>query len=375
MKVAVLGAGGTIGRAIVRDLADSTEVAQMLLLDLDGPAVRRVADEQGGGKGTPVTLDGRRDLPGVIDGCDVLLNAASYRINLEAMDAALAAGCHYIDLGGLYWMTAAQLELDERFVAANLLGLLGMGAAPGKTNVMAALAVGELGGEPVQEILVSAAGRDPLAGGPGLRLPYALRTLIDELTMAAVVLRDGTAVELPAGSSGGSVDFPDPIGRAQTIYTLHSELQTFGRSFGAKQASFRLSLAPALLRRLDELVGASDDELAAVAADSLPPSKDAIAAHVVEARSVTGRVARVTAVNRPMADWGLGGGIVSTAAPAAAAVRLIARGKITAVGVVAPEFCVDPADLFPELGRRNCVFGVDVRDGDPADRVRPQVSS
>ena len=48
-------------------------------------------------------------------------------------------------------------------------------------------------------------------------------------------------------------------------------------------------------------------------------------------------------------DWGLGGGVVSTGAPAAAAVRLLARGRIEARGALPPERCVDPDDLFPEL--------------------------
>jgi hypothetical protein len=59
-----------------------------------------------------------------------------------------------------------------------------------------------------------------------------------------------------------------------------------------------------------------------------------------------------------MEDWGLGGGIVSTAAPSAAAVRLLARGKIDATGAMPPERCVKPEDLFGELERRNCTFDV-----------------
>ncbi|MBA2421358.1 MAG: hypothetical protein H0V57_09570 [Thermoleophilaceae bacterium] len=54
------------------------------------------------------------------------------------------------------------------------------------------------------------------------------------------------------------------------------------------------------------------------------------------------------------------GGIVSTAAPAATAVRLLARGRITATGALPPERCVDPEDLFPELERRNCRFSTEV---------------
>jgi saccharopine dehydrogenase-like NADP-dependent oxidoreductase len=148
------------------------------------------------------------------------------------------------------------------------------------------------------------------------------------------------------------VSFPPPIGPADTIYALHSELQTFGRSFGVARASFRMSLPPALLTAL---LGSEP------AAASLPPSSDAIATHVVVAVS-DGRVARVTAVTPPHADWGFGGGVVSAAAPAAAAVRLIARGKIDTVGVVAPEACIDHSDLMPELELRGCSFTAHVDD-------------
>jgi hypothetical protein len=57
-----------------------------------------------------------------------------------------------------------------------------------------------------------------------------------------------------------------------------------------------------------------------------------------------------------MEGWGLGGGIVSTAAPAAAAVRLLLRGRIAARGALPPEACVEPDELFPELERRGCSF-------------------
>ena len=43
---------------------------------------------------------------------------------------------------------------------------------------------------------------------------------------------------------------------------------------------------------------------------------------------------------------------MSTAAPAAALVRLLARGRIDAAAHSLPRRCVDPDDLFPELERR-----------------------
>ena len=71
-----------------------------------------LAREHGAGKAKAAGIDARDvdALARALEGADVLLNTASYRINLEAMQACLRAGCHYLDLGGLYWMTGRQLE-------------------------------------------------------------------------------------------------------------------------------------------------------------------------------------------------------------------------------------------------------------------------
>jgi lysine 6-dehydrogenase len=353
VNVAVLGAGGTIAPAIVRDLAESEEASSLLLLDLDGERAAAVADRHGGGKARSSAVDARAALAAELEGVDVLVNAASYRVNLDAMRACLEAGCHYLDLGGLYHMTRRQLELDGEFRDAGLLALLGMGSSPGKTNVMAAKAVRELGERP-RSVEVVAAGRD-LDPPAGLSVPYALRTLIDELTLPPVVVRDGEPEEVEPLTAGGTMSFPEPIGEAETIYTLHSEVLTFPDSFGCSESSFRLSLAPELLERLRELASGSEEELARAAHEAAPPSARTVSVHIVVADSAT-----VTAVTRPMERWGLGGGIVSTAAPAAAAVRLLARGRIEARGALPPERCIDPDDLFPQLQLRNCRFDLEV---------------
>jgi lysine 6-dehydrogenase len=366
MKVAVLGAGGTIAPAIVRDLAESEEVAELSLLDLDRDRALQVAQAHGAGKAHAARVDATalpdsaESLFAALEGSDVLVNAASYRVNLAAMDACLAAGAHYLDLGGLYWMTGRQLERSPEFEGAGLLAILGVGSAPGKTNLLADCAGDELGGGSVEAIHVSAAGRD-LEPPDGFSVPYALRTIVDELTMPPVVLREGEPTEIEPLTPGGKVAFGDPIGDAETIYTLHSELRTFGASFGCRDASFRLSLAPKVLERVGALVGAPEAEIEQAARDALPPSPRTIAVHLVEAEA-NGRVARVRAVTQPMQEWGIGGGVVSTAAPAAAAVRLLARGRVSARGALPPERCLDRREMFAELERRACTFEVNVEE-------------
>jgi lysine 6-dehydrogenase len=361
LHVAVLGAGGTIAPAIVRDLAESPEVAGLILLDLDEARATAVAEAHAPGRARAWPVDARNEesLRWALEDIDVLINSASYRINLEAMQACLGTGTHYLDLGGLYWMTQRQLELGLAFEQAGLVAILGIGSSPGKTNLMARRAVAELGGPDaeIDSIEVMASGRDPAAPDDGrLRPPYAIQTLVDELTLEPIVIRDGQPEPVEPLSDGGEVDFGDPIGRAETIFTLHSELATFGESFGCRRGSFRLSLAGPLLERLKALTGASAEEVAKASREAAPQSNQTVSVHLVNVHTQDGRTCTVRALTQP--HFGLGGSIVSTATPAAAAVRLLARGSITARGAHPPERCIDPEEMFEELSARGCSFSV-----------------
>ncbi len=358
LRVGVLGAGGTIAPAILEDLAVSDEVASILALDIDGERAALAANAHGGAKTTARAVDARSGLAEALDGLDVLVNTASYRVNIAAMEACLAAGCDYIDLGGLYHVTLNQLELSDSFERAGRLALLGMGSAPGKTNLMAARAVAEL--EAVDSIDIIAGGRDFDPRGP-FSPPYAVQTLIDEITLKPVVLRDGQPVEIEPLTSAGAAEFGDPIGTAPTIYTIHSELVSFGGSFGCRECNFRLSLAPVVEARLRELAGSSAEEIAEAQRAATPPSGETVSIHLIEARG-GGRAVTVRSITKPHRPFGLGGSIVSTAAPAAAAVRLLARGRIDAIGAQFPERCIAAEDLFAEVATRSCEITVEVEE-------------
>lgn len=352
MRVAVLGAAGLMGRAIVRDLQESDEIAAIAALDR----------ERSGGGGLDVAAvdaNDRQQLTLALDGIDLLINAADYRVNLAAMDAALAAGCDYVDLGGLYHVTARQLALHPAFEQAGLLAVLGCGAGPGKTNVMAAWAAEQL--DTVHAVRCASAGHDA-DPPPGVSLPYSLRTLLDELIEPPMVLRDGEHVALAPLTDGGEIDFPEPVGRRGSLHTLHSEVLTLGASLGARDVDFRLALAPRVEKSLRQIAQG------APAPPTAPPSAQTSSAQVVE---VTGErdgvpaTVRVTALTPPHAAWGLGGGVVSTASVAAAVARLRARGELRdptgfapLTGVHAPERALHHSTLFPELERRGCQFTI-----------------
>ncbi len=98
------------------------------------------------------------------------------------------------------------------------------------------------------------------------------------------------------------------------------------------------------------------DEVSAAAREAASPSNQTVSVHMVRVVGDDGEPVTVRAVTKP--HYGLGGSIVSTAAPAAASVRLLARGSLTARGAHPPERCVDPDEMFAELETRNCSFSV-----------------
>lgn len=318
--IAVLGAAGIIGRNVTD-----------FLERWGAPVARRDARLVGEER---VDASDPGAVTAALDGCSVCVNCVDYRLNLAVMEGALEAGSHYVDLGGLFHVTRRQLALDAGFREAGLSGILGMGSAPGKTNLLALAAEARLGGEP-HSLEIWAATRDPAAGEHPFPAPYSVRTLLDELQMSPVVLEDGELKEVEPLSGSAEREFPAPVGRATGIYTLHSELATLPESLPSlRNASFRLCLAPSLLEKL--LALGPDDE-----PEPYEQSAESVAVHLVEAANGASSVVGLTITR--------GGSARSTAEPAArAAVELYER-RLSVPGVNPPERAIADPKAFLSL--------------------------
>jgi hypothetical protein len=231
-------------------------------------------------------------------------------------------------------VTSEQLGLDEEFRAAGLGALLGMGSAPGKTNLLAAAAAQRLGEGP-RSLEIWAAARDPAATEHPFPAPYSVRTLLDELHLRPVVVDGGEVREVEPLSGEAERELPAPVGRAKGIYTLHSELRTLPGAFPSlDSASFRLCLAPGLLEKLLALEEGDEPE-------PYEQSEEAVAVHLVELLGGTRRVV----------GWALtrGGSARSTSEPAARAAVEVAEGRLRFSGALPPEGAVSDPDGFLAL--------------------------
>jgi saccharopine dehydrogenase-like NADP-dependent oxidoreductase len=260
------------------------------------------------------------------------VNCVDYRFNVEVMLGCLEAGAHYVDLGGLFHMTRRQLGLDAEFRSAGLAAILGMGSAPGKTNLLARAAAARLAGDP-RALHIWAVTRDPAAEGHPFPAPYSVRTLLDELRMRPMIVADGELQAVEALSGEAEREFPDPIGRAKGIYTLHSELATLPAAYPTlREASFRLCLTPGLLEKLAAVEEGDEPE-------PYVQSPQSVAVHLVEVANGVGSGVVGTTVTR-------GGSARSTAEPAARAAVELAEGRLAVRGVHAPEAAVDDPEEF-----------------------------
>ncbi len=321
--IAVLGAAGTIGRTVTAFLEEWEAPVRRLDFRLEGDEHVDVTDPESLARG--------------LEGTRVVVNSVDYRFNLDVMRGALAAGVDYVDLGGLFHMTRRQLELDGDFRAAGRTAILGLGSAPGKTNLLARAAAERLAGNPTS-LEIWAATRDPAASDHPLPAPYSVRTLLDELTMSPMVVRDGRLEEAEPLSGRTTRTFPDPVGTAAGIYTLHSELATLPVRYpSVQEASFRLCLAPGLIEKLLALPEGEEPE-------PYVQSPASVSAHVVEATNGDGRSVIGTSLTR-------GGSARSTSEPTARAAVELLEGRLAAPGAAAPEDAIaDPEAFLALLG-------------------------
>jgi len=374
MRFAVLGAG-LMGRAVVYDLAHSAGVTEIAVGDFDLSRARDVARRFGAGKARAAFADVRetRKLARLLRGADAVINCTQYTWNLAAMEAALLARVNYLDLGGLYYMTRKQFHLDKDFRRAGRLALVGMGGAPGITNVMARAA--SEGMERVEQIRVYNASTDSQRYEEPLAYTFSIATILDELTMPPVAFERGRFHEKPLLSEPERMRFRAPIGPVVVRHSLHSELGTLPASFrqkGVREVSFKINYQPELVnlvRSLDaagftarEPVAVNGTQvsprsmLLALLSQQAPqkPARDVEALRVVVAGRERGRrvVDCMEAWTRYTVRPPLSAVARDTGFPASIAAQMLARGEIQGTGVAAPENVVPPTSFLEELEKR-----------------------
>jgi lysine 6-dehydrogenase len=382
VDVVVLGGGGLTGRCAVWDLAQSGSFDRIRVADLDRHLAEEAARKaKGPSKVSAHSVDvrDRAALVELLRGARVCVNAVQYTFNLDVMEGCLAAGVEYLDFGGLFHMTKKQLALDDRFRAAGLLAVPGMGQVPGISNILAAAACEDLVG--VDSIIVRDGWKDFTRGAPPVVFTWSPSTFLDEMVLPAMVWEDGAYREYPAMSGGEEYEFPEPVGRTRLYRTLHSEPATLPESFrskGLRHCEWReggpgidvLQLLAALgfgsdrpLEIRGNAVAPKELLLALLKREKLLGYPDGVTVEdrevvdvEVRGRGPSGPVTRhAYAGFRSKPEWGVAATEIAVGTCGSIAAILMAQGKSIGKGVIPPERSMPPGPFREMLAARGVV--------------------
>src|SRR6184192_290521 len=376
MDVLIIGGYGAMAQSTVPDLLSSPGVARVGIGGRNDAKAKAFAGAQRDDRAVPVSVDARdaASLVRELKKWDSVINSSWYDLNVPIMEAAIEAGIHYCDLGGLYHQTIRQLSLDSKAKDAGVTCVLGIGSTPGTMNVMGMHGASKL--DKVHKVLLRSSGAVVSGGEPGKFVPpYAIRTIFDEFSLDAPILRDGKIQFVPALSGLERSEFMPPVGVVEGYYTIHSELATMPKTIGkgVQEMDFIVAFPPAFRETIETIVRlglASRDEIVvegtkvrpydatSTVIDGLPKPKtpeldvDIQRCVLIGEREGNPVTLRYEAVTWPHKEWNVGGGVVDTGVPPSIAAQWMVQGSVKEKGVIPPEIAFDPLPYFKELSAR-----------------------
>jgi len=359
-----------MGSYAAKTAAELDFVDELVVGDLDGGAADALAARIGPkARGATVDVKDAQAMSELFSGATTVLNTVGpfYRLGPPVLRAAIASGVHYLDINDDWESTEAMLALDDDARSAGVTAVIGMGASPGISNMLACLAMREL--DDVDEIIagfdLDAAMPEERGDEPCAATIHALHQLSGRIR----VFEDGAFAD---AKPQRRVDFDYPGLGSRSGWTMgHPEAVTFPRTFPKLRAArvlmtmapsgrlaarvFRvlidaglvsLERAGGLVERLEDVgkpvKGPADyiDEILDPALRRLPPL------FAVAKGRRQGQPGSVAATVRSAPPVGMGG---ATGVPLAVGLSVLRPVLGTKCGVFPPEAIMDPNAFFDAL--------------------------
>ncbi|KXO90246.1 hypothetical protein AXK56_09050 [Tsukamurella pulmonis] len=230
MRFAVLGAGAMGSRA-AQTLAALPGVDDLVVADLDRARAESVAAALPAATARRVDVADGVALRGFLADVDVVLSTVGpyYRFGADVLRAAVDTGTDYMDICDDWEPTAEFLELDGAARAAGICAVIGAGASPGLSTLLAAAAAARLDrvrdlytAWPVDAAGAAGTGGGTMPGAAGVHWMHQCSGTVVELAAGAPVRRAplrAVRLTLPGGRRGTAytVGHPEPITLRRTV--------------------------------------------------------------------------------------------------------------------------------------------------------------
>jgi lysine 6-dehydrogenase len=373
MRIAVLGSGRQ-GIACAIDLLREKDVQEVRLFDTREEELARAKAQIADPRLKTGVVDASKEaeLPSHIRGCEAVVSAVPYFLNLGVTRAAIAAGCSMTDMGGNTDVVFQQRGLHEEARAAGVTIVPDLGLAPGLGNILAPAAMAEI--EKPEEVRIRCGGL-PLEPKPPLRYAqfFSIYGLLNEYSGESICLREGRITRVATLTEPEWIWFPEPVGPCQAVHTSGGT-STLPWSLEGKvpRLDYKTVRYPGHWSRISFLkdLGLLDEEPRALGSAKLAPravtaalleehlrqfeDRDVVVLRV-RARGWTGgremlRQFDLLEIGDP--SPGLTAMMKLTAYPTAAVALDLARGRLRGPGALAAEQAVDAGRMIAHLRSR-----------------------
>ncbi len=366
--IGILGLGA-MGRVIAEDLSRNYK-GKVVYLVRDLNSVKEFAGKNKA-EVRYADVTKKESLLKSLKDIDVVIHAVHHEYNLDVMDACLKTNTNYVDLGGLYHFTKKQLKLNSLFKAKKLTAVIGMGACPGTTNILAKYASRFFDKIKSIDIKVAYSDFSEYRQKPAFFPPYSVQTLFEEISWKPAVFKNGKTVFVEPLSGIENYNFPKPIGRKKILYSIHSEIATLPSALNAENVSFKVSFDDMLLDQILSLkkLGFLSEKKINIKGIELVPKIALVQVlkkmpqPIIEKREeyevmkviVSGtkdKKQKKVVVESRMGGKNIGADL-DTGVPPSIVSQMIAEGKIKKYGVSPPELIIDENAFLRELEKRN----------------------
>jgi len=394
MRILVVGTGG-VGAAVAAVARRREFFEAMTFADLDPARPRSLVERERDARFAAAQVDAssREAVTALLreTRSDALLNATDPRFNPQLFDAALEAGCTYLDMA----MTLSrpgvllgqrQFDLHAEWQRRGLLALVGIGVEPGLADVFARYAADHLFSE-IDEVAVRD-GADLVVDGYDFAPTFSIWTTIEECLNPPLVWERGRGFYTTEPFSEPELfEFPEGIGVTECVSVEHEEVVLVPRAIECRRVTFKYGLGTEFIEVLKTLhkLGLDSTEPVSVRGVEVAP-RDMVAAALpdpatlgdrMRGKTCAGTLVTGTGIDghpravylyhvadneRTMREYGHQAVVLQTALNPVVALELLAGGAWQGTGVLGPE-SFDAVPFLDLLGEYGEPYGM--VEGDP----------
>jgi lysine 6-dehydrogenase len=373
--VVILGGAGAMSQTTNEDLLAYGKDIRVVIADKDVAKAEQRAKELASDKASAqyVDLDNDESVRALLKNADVVMNCALSKYNLPVMKAALSTKTHYMDLSALPQTTLEQMKLDDDFRKAGLLAIIGIGAAPGITNLMAKFAYDRL--DTVESVRFRIAVKSMVKYANPIRFGYSPYGYLGQVEHKSMLVENGELKEVDSLTGEELAEFSEPLGPVETVYLSHPEAAMVSKTFaekGLRFADVKLFIHPDFKEKLKFFrdLGLVSSKPTVVGEVEINPRE--IISHFItqlpvenlEPQDVGSFVVRVHGekggkrleyvVEHVSASRnGVSSSAIRVGIPIAVAAHMMIDEGFPIKGALTPEACMKPETFFRELAKRD----------------------